>query len=148
MKSLFVAVLISFVCLSAKAQNTYRFKKEHDAYLVTNLEETADFYANVLELDEIEDSGFPKETHRWFLLGDGSQIHLILADKVSPQPKGTHRCFNTTDLDGLMKHLKAKNVHFESWNGEAGVPTTRGDGVKQIYFQDPAGYWIEVNTNV
>ncbi len=147
MRIVFMGLFMILTYCSLQAQNPYGFQKEHDAYLVKDLDKTADFYKNVLGLEEIVDSGFPKETHRWFLLGDGSQIHLIIADEVLPQPKGTHRCFNTTDLDGLMAHLKKHKVHFESWTGEEDVPTLRGDGVKQIYLQDPAGYWIEVNTN-
>jgi lactoylglutathione lyase len=42
------------------------------------------------------------------------------------------------------KLAKAK-ISFEDWPGVKGAITTRVDKVKQLYFQDPDGYWIEVN---
>ena len=44
-----------------------------------------------------------------------------------------------------MGLLKEKNVYFESWNGKKNSFEKRWDGVKQIYFQDPEGNWIEIN---
>ena len=41
--------------------------------------------------------------------------------------------------------LKKNNIPFESWAGEKNTYTNRVDGVKQIYFKDPDGYWIEIN---
>jgi len=46
-----------------------------------------------------------------------------------------------------MKFLKSKNVNFQNWPGEKGTTNTRPDGIKQIYLQDPDGYWIEINDN-
>jgi lactoylglutathione lyase len=36
-------------------------------------------------------------------------------------------------------------VRYGSWKGEAGQFTPRPDGVKQVYLQDPDGFWLEVN---
>ena len=58
-----------------------------------------------------------------------------------------HLALNVNDLDGFMAFLIEKKVHFENWSGEEKVTNTRPDGVRQIYFTDPDGYWIEVNTN-
>jgi lactoylglutathione lyase len=41
--------------------------------------------------------------------------------------------------------LNKNHVPFENWAGEKSGFTSRVDGVKQIYFKDPDGYWIEVN---
>jgi lactoylglutathione lyase len=38
-------------------------------------------------------------------------------------------------------------VRYVNLKGEERKMTTRLDGVKQVYFQDPDGYWIEVNDN-
>jgi lactoylglutathione lyase len=46
---------------------------------------------------------------------------------------------------GFIEKLKANKIEFENWPGEKGAVTTRVDGVKQIYFKDPDGYWIEIN---
>ena len=39
----------------------------------------------------------------------------------------------------------AAGIAYENWAGEKSAVTKRVDGVQQIYFQDPDGYWIEVN---
>jgi lactoylglutathione lyase len=49
-------------------------------------------------------------------------------------------------LDVFMAHLDALHVKYANFAGDAKV-TARPDGIKQIYFQDPDGYWIEVNDN-
>jgi lactoylglutathione lyase len=41
--------------------------------------------------------------------------------------------------------LDKKNIDYESWTGEKKSVTLRVDKVKQIYFQDLDGYWIEIN---
>ena len=41
--------------------------------------------------------------------------------------------------------LDKNNIDYESWTGDKKGVTLRVDNVKQIYFQDPDGYWIEVN---
>jgi lactoylglutathione lyase len=48
-------------------------------------------------------------------------------------------------VDEFVKGLIAAGVPFENWAGKANAITTRVDGVKQVYFQDPENYWIEIN---
>ena len=51
--------------------------------------------------------------------------------------------------DELQKiiDLLEENNGYESWTGEKMKVTTRVDGVKQLYFVDPDGYWIEINND-
>ena len=37
-------------------------------------------------------------------------------------------------------------LDYSDWPGNSGKINIRADGVKQIYFQDPDGYWLEVNS--
>ncbi|APU67788.1 hypothetical protein C723_0599 [Christiangramia flava JLT2011] len=129
---------------SLSAQNPFQLNKDHDALLVKDLKKSADFYGNVLGLKEIPNGGLPDHI-RWFQLGDKVQIHLIQSDEMTEKNKGVHFAWNTAELPKLMEYLKSKNIHFENWPGEAGTTNTRPDGVKQIYLQDPDGYWIEIN---
>ena len=46
-----------------------------------------------------------------------------------------------------MKVLDERQIPYGSWEGEANAPSVRGDGIKQIFFQDPNGYWLEVNND-
>jgi catechol 2,3-dioxygenase-like lactoylglutathione lyase family enzyme len=42
--------------------------------------------------------------------------------------------------------LEKMNLAYSDWPGATNKITIRADGIKQIYFQDPDGYWIEVNS--
>jgi catechol 2,3-dioxygenase-like lactoylglutathione lyase family enzyme len=59
-----------------------------------------------------------------------------------------HLCLSTQDLESFIEHLMAKNIDFYDWPGNKNSITDRSDGVKQIYIQDPEGYWIEINTAI
>ena len=53
--------------------------------------------------------------------------------------------FSVKNMKDFMNHLKIQNIEFGSWSGEIGTYGLRDDGVKQIYLQDPTGFWIEIN---
>lgn len=136
-------VIIFFTCFSS-AQSNFNFRKDHDALQVKDLTIAANFYKNILRLEEIPNGGLPEHI-RWFQLNDKIQIHLIESKDEIIQNKGIHLALNTEKLEEFMSFLKIKNIHFENWTGEKGTTNSRPDGVRQIYFQDPDGYWIEVN---
>jgi lactoylglutathione lyase len=48
-------------------------------------------------------------------------------------------------VDAFAAMLRKNGIEFENWPGERMKITTRVDSVKQIYFKDPDGYWIEIN---
>ena len=128
--------------MSSKTGFSIRF--DHKAILVRDLGESARFYQNVLSLEEIENkTSLPNI--RWFSMGV-SEIHLIedKGHKV-PDVKGVHFAFRVTDLDAFMQHLRNLKVPFGSWLGESNTTNTRPDNIRQLYFIDPNGYWIEVN---
>ncbi len=62
------------------------------------------------------------------------------------QPRRVHMAIALASIDPVMAWLKA---HGQGWSDIAGTPgainATRTDGVRQIFLQDPDGYWIEVN---
>ena len=37
------------------------------------------------------------------------------------------------------------NIKYGNWKGDSKEPQVRPDGIKQVYLQDPDGYWIEIN---
>jgi len=130
----------------SSAQNPFNLKKDHDALLVKDVDASAKFYNEIFGLKEIPNGGLGDHI-RWFELGDKIQFHLIESDELPEKQKGFHLALSTDDLDAFMEFLKSKNIHFENWPGEKGTTNTRPDGIKQIYLQDPDGYWIEVNNN-
>ncbi|KQS34594.1 glyoxalase [Pedobacter sp. Leaf194] len=119
----------------------------HIAVYVKDLKTATDFYENVFDLPQIPEP-FHDGRHTWFTLGSAGQLHLIQGAKSSENhDKNEHLCFSVLSIDDFIKKLQSRNIAFESWAGAMGEFTTRVDGVKQIYFKDPDGHWLEVNND-
>ena len=148
MKKFLSALLFFFIgcfCLlnSSIAQTTPRVN--HIAFYVVDLKSSTEFYRDIVGLDTIPEP-FHDGRHTWFLIGPLTHLHVISgAKEKTAHDKNTHLCFTVPSVVNFMEVLKKNNVPFESWTGEKNTYTNRVDGVKQIYFQDPDGYWIEIN---
>lgn len=117
----------------------------HIAHHVTNLQQSTRFYQEVIGLDTIPEP-FRDGKHTWFSIGPRIHLHLIAGATGSGEKnKNSHLCFTVPSVEQFAKKLVQAGVAYEDWPGTAGAVTTRADGVKQIYFKDPDGYWIEVN---
>jgi lactoylglutathione lyase len=116
----------------------------HIALYVVDLQKSADFYKNALLLPEIPEP-FKDGKHVWLRIGPHSQLHIIQGNKPQEHDINTHLAFSVKDLSKFMAHLDKLGVHYGSWKSEPGKTTPRPDGVKQIYLQDPDGFWLEVN---
>jgi lactoylglutathione lyase len=118
---------------------------DHLAIYVTNLEKSSSFYKNVLGLDTIPNP-FNDNKHTWFAIGEGISLHVIEgATTSSSHPRNNHLCFSVASVEEFIKKLAKANISYESAGGSKNEITTRPDGIKQIYFTDPDGYWIEIN---
>ena len=60
--------------------------------------------------------------------------------------KAVHFALNTSNFDAFVKTLETKNISYSDWPGTLNKINIRADGIKQFFFQDPNGYWIEVNS--
>jgi lactoylglutathione lyase len=148
------ALLIAFILLitspiqKAMAQNDTKKQAivlNHIAVYVADLGKATDFYKNVLGLQEIPEP-FKDNRHTWFTLGAAGQLHLIQGAKTgNDHDKNEHLCFSVGSVEEFVKNLNSKKVPYEDWPGKANTITTRVDGVKQIYFKDPDGHWLEIN---
>jgi catechol 2,3-dioxygenase-like lactoylglutathione lyase family enzyme len=138
--------LLAIAAVLLFAQNTFaQIKTNHIAVHVSDLKESKDFYESILKLQEI-DEPFKDGIHAWYDIGGGSALHLIeRVDTPTEISKTNHLCFSMKDMDGFIERLRSTNYPFEDWPGEKGKITTRPDGVRQIYIQDPDGYWLEIN---
>ena len=115
----------------------------HLAIHVENLEASERFYGDVLGLQVIPTRLSP--AMKW--LGTGEfELHLIGGRTQPVQvPKEVHLAFRVSDLRPVTNKLDGRQVTWGNFAGESGVYQLRSDGVLQIYFRDPDGYWIEVN---
>lgn len=120
-------------------------KFNHIAIQVKDLEESGRFYKDVLKLKPISEP-FKDGLHLWFEIGENLSLHLIKSKAPLILPgKDTHFCFSMTDLEAFTKRLDALDIFYGNWEGEDKKVTLRNDGIRQIFFQDPNGYWLEVN---
>lgn len=119
-------------------------KFDHYSIPVSDLDESADFYKNVLSLPEIENKT-EKEYIRWFGL-ENQELHLIEDDLTEVAViQNLHFALTTTDFEGLLSRLKEYSVPWYNSSGEQNKINIRPDGIRQIYFRDPNGHWLEVN---
>ena len=115
---------------------------DHTALHAADLGRSVAFYERLFGLEEVAAPG-DSTVIRWLSLGGGEQLHLIHYGPGFVEPtKAVHFALRVGDLDALVQSL---GVPYSDWPGVAGAVSTRGDGVRQIYVQDPDGYWIEVN---
>lgn len=127
-------------------QDGMSFNFDHQSLVVTNLMKTGDFYKDVFGFEEIPHPE-RKPGFRWFNIYGNSQLHLIKKDIIEfKKDKSIHLCLAVQNLEGFVERLISKDIDFYDWPGNKGSVTDRADGVKQIYIQDPEGYWIEINT--
>lgn len=147
---LFIAFILLVTSPVQKVMAQTETKKQvtvlnHIAVYVADLAKATAFYKSVLNLQEIPEP-FKDNRHTWFTLGSAGQLHLIQGAKVGNEhDKNEHLCFSVSSVEDFVKNLDAKKVHYEDWPGKASTITNRVDGVKQIYFKDPDGHWLEIN---
>lgn len=138
-----LCMALLFVSSIAIAQNKPRLN--HIALYVMDLQKSTSFYKNVVGLDTIPEP-FHDGRHTWFSIGPVGHLHIISgAAAKTPHDKNAHLCFSVASINDFITNLKKNGVEFENWAGEKNTVTNRVDGVKQLYFRDPDGYWIEIN---
>jgi lactoylglutathione lyase len=116
---------------------------DHLALFVTDQDRSVAFYTGAFGLPEIH---APVNGPRWFDLGHGMALHII-AGRTTPlvTTKSVHFALRVQSLDSVTSWLNAHQLPWQNWEGSQGAVTLRSDGVRQIYLQDPDGYWLEVN---
>jgi lactoylglutathione lyase len=116
----------------------------HAAICVRDLKASTDFYKQVLALPEIPNP-FNDGRHTWLSIGPQLQMHIIQGTCTLTPEKNVHVCFSTASVPDFAKRLDKQSVAYSNLQGQRGQVTLRADGVRQLYLQDPDGYWIEIN---
>ena len=130
---------------SCSAQNKPKASLNHIAVYVIDLQRSTRFYQEIVGLDTIPEP-FHDGRHTWFGVGPKSHLHLISgATQALTHDKNGHLCFTVASVDEFIKTLEKNKVPYENWAGDKSAVTLRVDGVKQVYFKDPDGYWLEIN---
>lgn len=116
----------------------------HLAIHVTGLQASTQFYKNVIGLDTIPEP-FHDGKHSWFSIGSNCALHVIADGTTMPHDKDNHLCLSVPSVEAFIPKLIKAGIFYEDSRGNPQKVTLRPDGVKQIYFKDPDGYWIEIN---
>jgi lactoylglutathione lyase len=144
MKNLFIIAILLINMKSMSQENNLFF--DHQALIVNNIEKSGDFYLNILGLDEIPVGAGQDPPKRWFKTNNGKEIHLIQStSEINELPKSIHMAFSPKNFELFIDNLKKKKINFTNWKGELNKIQERVDGQRQIWIQDPQGYWIEIN---
>jgi lactoylglutathione lyase len=151
MRKLSIYLIITAIVLmgttNSSAQNTTKPHLNHIAVFVHNLQVSSAFYSEIIGLEIIPEP-FKDGRHTWFTLGNAGQLHLISGAKENLEHyKNSHLCFSVSSIEDFIARLDRHKIAYTNWKGDSKSPTIRPDGVKQIYFQDPDGYWLEVNND-
>jgi lactoylglutathione lyase len=149
MKKILVVCAAAFMMIAAPKLLSAQSKPvlNHIAVYVKNLKVSTAFYSDVIGLDTIPEP-FHDGKHTWYSVSENSHLHLIQgATEISKHDKNTHLCFSVPSVEDMIARLSKNKILYESWTGEKMTVTTRVDGIKQLYFVDPDGYWLEINND-
>jgi lactoylglutathione lyase len=122
------------------------FTLHHVSLYVRDVDASATFYATVLGLEEIPNR-VGKSHIRWFTIDGFRTFHLIGGgpEPERSRPFSTHVALATRDFAAALARLEQHEVTYVSLARQPRDITIRPDGVRQVYFQDPDGHWIEIN---
>ncbi|OZI05296.1 glyoxalase [Siphonobacter sp. BAB-5385] len=115
---------------------------DHVALYVADAEQSIQFYRDVLELEPLPRPAFDFPG-AWFSLGGNKQLHL-LGNRAEPLEetvlgsRKNHFAVKVADMEETEAFLRRKGLTFRG-------PKARPDGIRQIFLQDPDGYWLEFN---
>jgi lactoylglutathione lyase len=144
MKKIIIVLLPVFISINVAAQQA-KARINHTAVYVMDVKTSTAFYQTIIGLDTVPEP-FHDGKHAWFKTGPGTSLHIIQgAEAKKEYYKNQHTCYSVPSVDDFTKLLAAKNIPFEDVKGNKNAVTTRIDGIKQLWLQDPDGYWIEIN---
>ena len=108
--TIFLFLLTFFGILQAQKNHSFTFN--HLALSVKDLDESATFYKEVLELTEITNKA-KLESIRWFLFWEEKRPHLIsfLKELVTIY-KAVHLALNKPNFDAFVKTLETRKSLF------------------------------------
>ena len=128
----------------------------HINYVSKNVNELNNFYKNILQMDTVPETNFPRTSSTdnsgydgkiKFLTEGSMQMHLaeknlnvakINNQDINPVEKG-HIAFRTDDIEAFKKILIKNNINFADYG------TAFAKEWYQIFFYDPEGNIVEVH---
>ena len=109
----------------------------HLTYNVSNKERALRFWEDVLGVKRIP-SQVDRDHIIWLQLPSGAMVHLVETPDA-PSAPSHHGAFEVDDIDAAAKALQDKGI-------ETTDITTRNDGQRNFFINDPDGNRIEICT--
>ncbi|MFN8412484.1 MAG: VOC family protein [Anaerolineales bacterium] len=112
-------------------------------YLVKDVEESIEFYTNLLGFQLVEKMGqafaiIEKEDLQLWLSGPQTSAARSMPDGQIPQPGGWNRIvIEVKNIEGLVMEMQKEGIAFRN-------EIISGPGGKQILAEDPSGNPIEI----
>lgn len=146
-KAIVLLLLIPFSnVMSAQKKTDFSLSFNHMALSVKDVKLSAEFYTEVLNL-ELLPSSQKFDDVKWISLGEGKELHLLsyIEGEVKTN-KAIHLALSTANFYAFVQKLSTMNIEYSDFPGTLHKVNLRPDGIQQVFFQDPDGYWIEVNS--
>lgn len=142
---LLILIQISNLAIGQKKKD-FTLSFNHMALSVKDVNVSAKFYTDILNLEIIP---LPPEATdvKWISLGDGKELHLLsYVEGDIKTNKAIHLALSTARFDAFVQKLTTMNIEYSDFPGNLNKINIRPDGIRQVFFQDPDSYWIEVNS--
>jgi len=115
----------------------------HTRMRVSDMDQTINFYTNVLGLEVLERKVSPRGSHLAFLKVPNSEELIELCSfppsgLVTVQEDLVHLAFQVENLDDTIEQLGAKQIRITDG------PTTTSSGSRFIFIDAPDGYEVEL----
>ena len=115
----------------------------HTRMRVSDMDQTINFYTNVLGLEVLERKVSPRGSHLAFLKVPNSEDLIVLCSfppsgLVTVQEDLVHLAFQVENLDDTIEQLGAKQIRITDG------PTTTSSGSRFIFIDAPDGYEVEL----
>ena len=115
----------------------------HTRMRVSDMDQTVNFYTNVLGLEVLERKVSPRGSHLAFLKVPNSEELIELTSfppsgPVTVQEDLVHLAFQVESLDHTIEELGAKQIRITDG------PTTTSSGSRFIFIDAPDGYEVEL----
>lgn len=121
------------------------FRLDHVSLLVRDIGISTQFYVDVFGWPIVRTSGDPV-TGQWLGIGGSDTLHLNQGDMGGIQvTKDNHLAVRIDGFDDFLARLRGLGVTYYDWPGKPSAVGQHPAGFRQVYIQDPNGYWVEIN---
>lgn len=120
---------------------------DHVAIHASDLAKSVAFYTSLFGFKEIP---APVPFARWLVMKNGVVLHIVTGrpgHQAQARSRWNHLALTCPDLGAFVTELEKRGIAWSDIEGRVRTAQSdiRGAGVKQIFIQDPDGYWIEIN---